>query len=252
LTEPVRIMSGTVARETSVVLLAGGEGTRLRPLTAVFPKPLVPLGTKPVMEILLRRLAALGLTNITVCTGYLAELLMAVFQDGAGLGVRLTYQREEAPLGTAGPLAGIADLTDPCIVMNGDLLTTLDFGRMLDHHTEQNADITIGVYKRDVHIDFGVVESDSEGRFKGFNEKPTYHYEVSMGVNVLSRSVTRTLRKGEHLDMPDLITRVYASGGKVCCYREDCYWLDIGRLDDYALAQEQFAENERMFLGDAS
>jgi len=242
-------MSGSDSRAIKAVILAGGKGTRLRPLTAVFPKPLVPLGNKPIIEILMRQLQSFGLTEISICTGYLAELIMAVCGDGSKFGLNITYSSEEAPLGTAAPLAGIEGLSDPFIVMNGDLLTTLDFGKMIDFHVAEKADITVGIYKRDVKIDFGVVESNEAGEFQGFKEKPTFHYEVSMGVNVISPSALKHVVPNEYLDMPDLVLKVHESGGKVALYREDCFWLDIGRMDDYALAQEQFSQEEGMFLG---
>ena len=238
--------------EVKAVVLAGGRGTRLKPLTAVFPKPLVPLGNKSILEILLHRLAKLGFRDVTVCTGHLPELIMAVCGDGSKFGLRVEYSHEEVRLGTAGPLANVNGLTDPVIVMNGDLLTTLDFNSMLNYHRQQQADITVGVYRRDVKIDFGVVESGQDGSFAGFREKPTYHFEVSMGVNVLGQSVMKHIEAGKFFDMPDLVTKVHETGGKVCCYRQDCYWLDIGRMEDYALAQEQYVENERMFLGEDS
>jgi NDP-mannose synthase len=245
-------MAAAQIERVKAVILAGGKGTRLKPLTAVFPKPLVPLGNKPIIEILLRRLRTFGLTDITICTGYLAELVMAVCEDGSKFGMKITYSREASPLGTAGPLGQIEGLTDPFVVMNGDLLTTLSFDKMLDFHRQQQADVTVAVHQRDVKIDFGVVEMSADDRFAGFREKPTFHFDVSMGVNVISQSVMDRVRPNEYLDMPDLILQVHESGGKVCCYREDCYWLDIGRMDDYALAQEHFAEKEEMFLGDGA
>jgi NDP-sugar pyrophosphorylase family protein len=134
------------------------------------------------------------------------------------------------------------------MLMNGDLLTTLRFSGLLAHHRRQQADLTVAVFRRDVPIDFGVIESTADGRFTGYIEKPTYHFEVSMGVYAMNRSVLRHIRDGETLDMPDLVRMVHASGGHVSCYREDCYWLDIGRMDDYAKAQEQFSENAELFL----
>ncbi len=235
---------------TKAVILAGGKGTRLRPLTAVFPKPLVPLGNKPILEILLRRLKNFGLTNITLCTGYLSEMIKIMCGDGSRYGLKISYTNEEEPLGTAGPLGYIEDMTDPIIVMNGDLLTTLDFNKMLDYHGTQKADMTIAVFKRDVKIDFGVIERSESGDFVGFREKPTFHFEVSMGVNIIGREAQKLITPGKYLDMPDLVLAVHRKGGKVACYQEDCFWLDIGRMDDYAMAQEQFEKNEHMFLGE--
>ncbi|MEW5757417.1 MAG: sugar phosphate nucleotidyltransferase [Pseudomonadota bacterium] len=237
--------------DVKAVILAGGKGTRLRPLTTVFPKPLVPLGNKPILEILLRQLQRYELKDITICTGYLSELIMAVCGDGSRFGLNITYTKEDAPLGTAAPLAALESPTDPIIVMNGDLLTTLNYRNMIEFHKAQNADLTIGIYPREVKIDFGVVEMNERCEFTGFKEKPTYHYDVSMGVNVISRKALSLIKPNQYLDMPDLVLKVHQSGGKVSCYREQCYWLDIGRMDDYALAQEQFSENETMFLGDA-
>lgn len=233
---------------TRAVILAGGKGTRLRPLTAVFPKPLVPLGNKPILEILLRRLAASGFVDITICTGYLSELIRAVCGDGQKFGLRIEYVSEENPLGTAGPLSLIPNLTDPFVVMNGDLLTTLDFQGMLQFHREEKADFTVGVFPREVKIDFGVIQFDGTGAFIGYDEKPTYHFEVSMGVNVISRGVLEHLERAKPMDMPGLVLKVHGSGGRVACYRQQCRWLDIGRMDDYAQAQDEFAQNEAAFL----
>ena len=233
----------------TTVLLAGGKGTRLRPLTAVFPKPLVPLGDKPIIEILLRRLAACGFRNVTLCNGYLGELLMAVCGDGSKFGLSVDYVQEETPLGTAGPLSLIETDSDPVLVMNGDLLTTMDFRKMIASHVSRGAQATIALFKRDVPIDFGVVDSDEDGAFEAYREKPVFHFEVSMGVYILSQEVIQQVKPGEHLDMPDLILQVQRQGGLVNCYREDCFWLDIGRMDDYAKAQDEFTSNEDRFLG---
>jgi len=232
----------------SVAILAGGRGTRLRPLTTVFPKPLVPLEDKPVLEILLRRLAGQKFKNVTLCTGYLAELIMAVCGDGSSYGLSISYVREPDALGTAGPLTLLKAVSDPFFVLNGDLLTTLDFGDMLAHHVRTGAAATIAVTKRSVHVDFGVIEMSGDGQFEKYVEKPTFHFEVSMGAYVLNRSVIDHIAHGTRFDMPELITRVAASGQLVTCYRTDCYWLDIGRMDDYGTAQEQYAKNPEWFL----
>jgi NDP-sugar pyrophosphorylase family protein len=221
-------------------------------LTVVFPKPLVPLGNKPVIEILLRQLSSMQFNNITICTGYFAELIMAVCGDGSKFGLTINYSKEATPLGTAGPLGLIEGLTDPFIVMNGDLLTTLNFNRMLEFHREEKADFTLGIFPREVKIDFGVVERDDGKAFSGFREKPTYHLEVSMGVNVIGLSAMQYIQADQYLDMPDLILKTHHNGGKISCYREDCFWLDIGCMEDYILAQERFCENEYHFLREKS
>jgi NDP-sugar pyrophosphorylase family protein len=196
----------------------------------------------------LRKLASSGLTDITICTGYLGELVQAVCGDGSRFGLEIEYVREEQPLGTAGPLSLISNLTDPFLVMNGDLLTTLDFREMLRYHKTEQADFTMAVFPRHVQIDFGVIEFDQDKEFNGYREKPTYHFEVSMGVNVVGLDALRHVPRGERLDMPDLVLRVYQNGGRVKCYRQACEWLDIGRMDDYARAQDEFSQNESAFL----
>ena len=235
-------------RNVRAVILAGGKGTRLRPLTAVFPKPLVPLGNRAVIEILLQRLAQAGYVDVTISTGYLAELIRAVCSDGSRFGLKIGYVGEDEPLGTAGPLSLLRDLTDPMIVMNGDLLTTLNLAAMIRYHREQQADLTVGVFPREVRIDFGVVESGADGEFQGFREKPTLHFDVSMGVNVIGAGALQQVITGQRLDMPDLVLKVHESGGKVACFRQACRWLDIGRLDDYTLAQEEFERDEKAYL----
>lgn len=234
--------------DVSVVVLAGGKGTRLFPLTAILPKPLVPLGDRPVLEILLRRLAASGFRKVQMCTGHLAELIMAVFGDGESLGLEIRYTREKEPLGTAGPLTLLKALSDPVLVVNGDLLTTLDFARLLEFHGAQKAHATISLFPRDVCIDFGVIECDPRGDFAAYVEKPRFHYEVSMGINVLGREALKLLEPGQRRDLPDLISTCHARGLKVACYREKCAWLDIGRMEDYAQAQELFASQAHDYL----
>lgn len=241
-------MSNNDFNNVKAFILAGGKGTRLKPFTVVLPKPLVPLGEMSILEILLTRLGKFGFSDFVISTGYLSELIMAVGGDGSKFGARIAYCHEDAPLGTAGPLSLLDEASDPVVVMNGDLLTTLDFSKLLDFHEENDADITIATFRRDVTIDFGVVKSDTQGAFLGFQEKPTYEMDVSMGVNVLSKDVVNSIQSGKRLDMPDLIQSVAAEGGRVCCYKEDCYWLDIGRIDDYAAAQEQFDLNRTRFL----
>lgn len=232
------------------ILLAGGRGARLGPYTAVLPKPLVPLGDVPVLEILLRRLRMHGMTNLAVCTGHLAELIMAFFGDGARFGVKLRYSREDRPLGTAGPIRNVENLGDPFVVMNGDLLTTLDLTALLDNHRHSGADATIAVHPREVRIDFGVMEVGPDGLLREYREKPVHDFNVSMGVYVFKRWVLDLITPNERLDIPELVARIQKRDGRVACYRSDCHWLDIGRPDDYARAQEQFERDRSAFLPD--
>ena len=224
-----------------VVLLAGGTGTRLRPYTTVLPKPLMPIGDMPVLEILLRRLAAAGLSRVNLAVGHLAELIEAYFGDGRRFGVELVYWREDEPLGTAGPIARMALDGERTLVMNGDLLTTLDFGPLLEEHRSSGAAATIAVRAREVPIDFGVVRLDGD-TVAGFEEKPVLSYNVSMGVYVFERRVVDLIPSGERLDFPDLLNKVLEQGWPVHAYRSDDFWLDIGRPEDYELANEKFAE----------
>jgi NDP-sugar pyrophosphorylase family protein len=231
-------------------VLAGGRGARLRPYTSVLPKPLMPVGDYPILEILLRQLSRAGVTDVTLAVGYMSELLRSFFADGSRLGMNIGYSFEEKPLGTAGPIAAVIDsLGENFIVTNGDLLTTLDFRAMYDHHCRTEADATISLYTREVNIDFGVLGLDEHDQLETYTEKPSYKFDVSMGVNILrAATVRRYLEPDTYLDIPDLMRRLVADGHKVLGYRSDCYWLDIGRFDDYQLATTVFDERRDEFL----
>lgn len=230
------------------ILLAGGKGTRLQPFTAVFPKPLVPLDDVPVIELLVQQLAAHGMTELTVVTGHLAELIQAFLGDGSRLGVRIDYFKEQKPLDTAGCLGLVDPGREPFLVMNGDLLTTLDFGRLVAFHRSQKPMATIATYQRKVKIDLGVLHIDDQGRLTDYIEKPTYDFAVSMGVYCFDPAVCRFIKPGERVSMPELMLRLRDAGQPICCYQEDCYWLDIGRPDDYARAIEDFRADRNRFL----
>lgn len=232
------------------LILAGGKGTRLRPYTTVIPKPLMPVGDRPILEILLRQLKHFGFEDIVLAVGHQSHLIRAFFDDGSRLGLRIDYTIEEEPLGTAGPIAMVLDrMDDQFLVLNGDLLTTLNLGRLWQHHLDHGGAVTIGLYQRDVPIDFGVVESTADGCLVRYIEKPTYHFDVSMGVNVFTRArVAPFLTPGAHLDIPQLLSTMTAAGEVVRCYREDCYWLDIGRHEDYQTANEIFGSRQAEFL----
>ena len=231
------------------VILAGGKGTRLRPYTNSFPKPLMPIGDLPIIEIVLRQLASSGFQDVIITTGHLAEMLRLFCGDGGKWGLRISYSHEEQPLGTAGPLALLADqLQEHFLVMNGDLLTTMSYRRAFEAHVAGGALASISVYRREVKVDFGVVEQDPPGFLGKYVEKPTLSFDVSMGINVLSRAALRFMDAGKRLDMPELVTRIVAAHEKVACYRDTCYWLDIGRAEDYEIASAEFEQRRAEFL----
>jgi NDP-sugar pyrophosphorylase family protein len=231
------------------VILAGGKGTRLAPYTTVFPKPLMPLGETPILEIVLRQLARHGFKDVTLAVGYLAELIEAYFGDGSRFGLSLRYSREHEPMGTAGPLALIDGLDEPFLVMNGDVLTTLDYGAFLDEHIASRVVATIATFGRTHTVDFGVIETDADGMVSGYVEKPSSDYLVSMGVNALSPAALEVVAAGERLDVPELMLRLIAAGQPVRSSLFEGYWLDIGRHDDFARAQDEFGAHAEEFLG---
>jgi len=222
------------------VILAGGRGTRLAPYTTVLPKPLMPIGDKPIVDIVIRQLCRHGFTDITLAVGYLAELLMAYAGQGERFGLRIAYSREEEPLGTAGPLGLIPDLTDRFLVMNGDVLTGINYTDMLANHQASGAIGTVAVYPRSVKIDLGVVEFDENQHLTQYIEKPTHHYRASMGIYIFEPRVLAYIPKNTPLDLPDLVKRLVTAGETVNCYHYDGYWLDIGSPDDYRQAAADF------------
>jgi NDP-sugar pyrophosphorylase family protein len=235
------------------VLLAGGKGTRLRPYTHVLPKPLMPLGDDdpmPIIEVVLRQLGRYGFRDVSVITGYLTELIEAFCGDGRRFGTRLCYRRETTPLGTAGGLTLLDRPERPVLVLNGDILTTLDFAEMYEFHCQRRAAATIASYPREVKIDFGVLLfGDDPQVLTGYQEKPEYSFQVSMGVYILDPLAWDYLVPGRPVTMPELLESMRQSGHDIHCFRRNCYWLDIGRPDDYALANEVFESRRGSFLG---
>lgn len=234
------------------VILAGGRGTRLAPYTTAFPKPLVPIGEYPVIEVLIRRLAANGIRDITLTVGYLAELLRAYFTQHPTLTgqLNLTYATEEQPTGTAGSLASVPGLNETFLVMNGDVLTTLDFTKLVAHHRDAGAALTIATQQKRVKIDLGVLVTDEHQNVRGYHEKPEFDYQVSMGIYVYEPRVLRHIPVGEYLDFPDLVLKLIAAGERVVSYPSDDIWLDIGRHEDYENAVRVFECNRAAFLPD--
>jgi NDP-sugar pyrophosphorylase family protein len=236
------------------VVLAGGKGTRLMPYTAVFPKPLMPLGDMPVLEILLRQLADAGVTEVVLAVNHLHHLIRAFCGDGRAFGLRIEYCLEEKPLGTAGPLALMLDsLDDNFIVCNGDLLTNFDIGAMVRRHHQMANAASMAVFERKISIPFGLIEPDSEMRMKAYREKPVLTHLVSMGLYVLNRqAIAPHLEPNVFFDMPDLMKALMESGQTVDCVRQDCVWLDIGQPADYAEAQALFETRCELFLQKAA
>jgi NDP-mannose synthase len=229
------------------VILAGGKGSRLAPYTTVLPKPLMPIVDMPILEIVLNQLKRCGFTDIVIAVGHLASLIKAYFGDGSGVGIRIEYIFEATPLGTAGPLGNIEGLDETFLVMNGDILTDLDYAELVDQHKSGGSMMTIATYRRKVKIDFGVLETES-GYVSEYIEKPTLDYLVSMGVYVMEPEVRRHIKKDEYLDLPDLVRLLLASGEKVRAYPFEGRWLDIGRQEDFLEAQARFEENRDQFL----
>jgi len=238
--------------DVRVVILAGGKGSRLKPYTTVFPKPLMPMGDMPILEVVLRQLKSFGFRKITLSVNHLADLIRTFFRDGSALGLDISYCMEDKPLGTAGSISLVKDLTDYFLVMNGDLLTTLDYQSLVEYHVNRQADATIGVFPREVKIDFGVLEIAEDSTLVQYREKPRYEYVVSMGVNVFHKSAVEFIPQNEYLDIPTLMMNLKNAGKKVLTYRSECEWLDIGRVDDYEQALNLFEQNKIKYLRDQS
>ncbi len=230
------------------VILAGGKGTRLKPYSTILPKPLMPIGEMPILEVVMRQLRWAGFKDVTIAVGYLAELLQAFFGNGERLGLDIRYSMEDRPLGTVGPLKIINDLPQTFLMMNGDILTNLNYQDLVSFHKQQNALLTIATYERQVKVDFGVLEADENGFLSRYVEKPTLDYSVSMGIYVFNREALKYVPDGKYFDFPELVQTLIGHGERVASYPFDGYWLDIGRPDDYAKAANEFEEKQHEFL----
>ncbi len=225
------------------VILAGGLGMRLRPYTVSIPKPLMPVGDQPIIDVVLRQLAHYGFEHVTIATGHLAEMLEAYCRDGSQYGLRIDYFREDEPLGTVGALALIDGLGgDDFLVMNGDMLTDLDYGALLARHRAGDGLATIATRMNNVQISLGVLKFDGgdDTRLVDYDEKPTLQYEASMGVYCFSPGALQHIEPNVRLDFPDLMLRLIEKGETVRGWRSTDFWLDIGRPDDYGQAQDDF------------
>ncbi|MBT8129915.1 MAG: NTP transferase domain-containing protein [Gammaproteobacteria bacterium] len=225
------------------IILAGGKGTRLRPYTTLIPKPLVPIGGKySILEVVLMQLADAGFSHVTLAVNHLANLIQAYFGNGERWGLEIDYSLEDKPLNTIGPLTLIDDLPENFLVMNGDILCDLDYQKFFQHHVDTNADVSVSSFRRDVKVDFGVLEYNKQHRLTSFKEKPEYHFDVSMGIYCINRRIIDKLSKGSSYGFDELMVDGIARGDHISIRPFDGFWLDIGRPDDYAYADEHFSE----------
>lgn len=224
------------------VILAGGKGRRLLPYTAVFPKPLVPIGDQPILSIIIEQLRRAGFSHVTLAVGHLAGLIQAYFGDGSQFGVQIDYSMERVPLGTAGPLSQLHAMDDDFLVMNGDVLTDLDLAALMRAHRAAGAIGTVAVFRKSVDVSLGVLTLGAGDDVLAYDEKPRMHYLASTGIYCFSPEVLEHLEPGVRCDLPDLVRRLVARGKIVHGHRIDGSWLDIGRPEDYAAAQRLFAE----------
>lgn len=229
------------------VILAGGKGTRLRPITNSIPKPLVPIGDMPILEVVLKQLKYYGFSRVNMAVSHLAHLIKSFFGDGEKYNLKISYSVEDIILGTAGPISLLNDLDDDFLVMNGDVLTTINYSDLFNYHKKKMNSITIATYKKRIKIDLGVLEINSN-KFLNYIEKPTYDFIVSMGIYVINKNVIEFIPKNRKYDMPELIIDMNNKGYRIGCYSGDYEWLDIGRIEDYELAVDLFEKNKNKYI----
>lgn len=234
--------------EKRAIILAGGKGTRLRPYTVVLPKPLMPVGEYPILEVVIRQLVYYGFNHVTLAVNHQAELIKTFFGDGEKWGIKIDYSLEHKPLGTMGPLRIIEDLPDDFLIMNGDILTDLNYSELYAQHTENNHIFTIAASQRKQISEYGVLEVDQNNRLSGFKEKPVVEYDVSMGVYIASKKVLDYIPQNKAYGFDHLMLDLLSSGNAASVFRFLGYWLDIGRPDDYMQAIEEFDSMKARFL----
>ena len=230
------------------IILAGGKGKRLRPYTLVLPKPLMPIGEYPILEVVVRQLIASGFDHITMALNHQANIIKAFFGDGSRWNIKIDYSLETKPLGTMGPLHLIKDLPENFLIMNGDVLSDLDYGKFYDDHVKSGEIFSISAYERLDTIDYGVLDSDETGHLTGFREKPKYAFEVSMGVYMANSEILQYIPKDQDFGFDHLMLRLLDESRKVNVCKYKGIWLDIGRPSDYEQAIDTFAENKNLFL----
>lgn len=235
-------MRASNSRRVRAVILAGGRGTRLAPYTSILPKPLMPIGNRSILEIVVQQLGAAGLRDITFCVGYLSHLIRAVFENRDDLPARISYVQEHQALGTAGPMRLVEGLDSTFIGMNGDVLTTLNYRNLLRYHRESGSMLTIATHQRKIKSDYGILHLDGQHRsirrVTGYEEKPEMVSSVSMGIYVIEPRALEYIPEGEYFDIPDLVVSLLEADEPVGAYLHDGLWFDIGRQEDYERAVE--------------
>ena len=229
------------------IILAGGKGTRLRPYTVVLPKPLMPIGEFPILEVVVRQLKKHGFEHITMAVNHQADIIRAYFGNGSKWGIEIDYSQENESLGTMGPLNLISDLPENFLIMNGDILTELDFEKFYDIHISGGNIFSISSHERIQRVDYGVLKVNNLCELIGFTEKPSNSYLVSMGVYMANKSILRSIPKSFY-GFDDLMHNLISEGAKISVRKHDGYWLDIGRPDDYMQAIEEFDELRKNLL----
>lgn len=229
------------------VILAGGKGSRLRPFTNTFPKPLVPVGDKAILEIVLEQLRNHGVTEVVMAVNHMSHLIRAFFGAGERLGMHIRYSEEDEPLGTAGPLRLMDSLDENFLMLNGDILTTLDFSGLFRSHVENGHRVTIATFEKELKIDLGVLKV-KDGLLEDYIEKPTEYFTVSMGIYAMHRSVLEVIPAEGKYDLNTMMLDLRARGVPIHCHAGACEWLDIGRASDYEEATRLFEEGRERFL----
>ncbi len=233
------------------VILAGGVGARLKPYTVVLPKPLMPIGDYPILEVIILQLAHFGFSHITMAVNHQADIIKAYFGDGSRWGITIDYSLESKPLSTMGPLSLISDLPEHFLILNGDVLTDIDYAAFLDEHVNSGRIFSILAHERESRIDYGVLDVDGDSRLAAFREKPSYQFLVSMGIYAASREVLSYIPEGERFGFDDLMHTFLDGGISVAVRRYGGYWLDIGRPDDYMQAIDDFSQiKHRLNMGE--
>jgi NDP-mannose synthase len=236
------------------VILAGGRGARLAPYTTVIPKPLLPLGERPILDLILHQLASSGFTRVTLTLGYMSDYFKVFLAQRPELKrlIDIDFIEETEPTGTAGSLAEVPDLDEPFLVMNGDILTDLKYADLVKQHIETDAWLTIASFPKPVKIDLGVLETDEHGILTDYIEKPTLNYFVSMGIYMYRPEVLEFIPRGEYLDFPTLVLKLRDLGKKVQTFESDVTWLDLGRPEDLQAATEMYLEKESQYFPKAA